>query len=202
MLVACVALNLLGLYITAVFKLSVYLDMVGTAIASIVLGPWHGVIVALASSNLGILTGDPATGYFTPVNIVGALLWGYGIRRFKLGNSFTGFLSLNLIVPLGCSLVAAPIAVQVFGLSNGHASTQGTLSLEALGLPLIAATFSSNLVTSIFDKLLSGLFALTAFAFLHSRMGIPADHIRLVERLTARPGSAQQSSFQLAMEKP
>ncbi|MGW9020164.1 hypothetical protein ACWGOE_01615 [Leucobacter chromiiresistens] len=180
-----VALNLLGLWITAVFKLSVYLDMVGTAIASLVLGPWHGVAVALLSSNLGFVTGDLHTWEFTPVNIAGALIWGYGVRRLRLGASLTRFFSLNLAVALGCSLVAAPIVVAAFGGENGHASVSAVLSLESLGVPMMASVFSANIITSIMDKLLTGFVGLAVFTLLHGRIGVPAAHMPLVEKLAA-----------------
>ncbi|MEZ5189909.1 MAG: hypothetical protein R2717_02785 [Schumannella sp.] len=36
----CVALNIVGGYIASALRLPVYLDMIGTAISAIVLGPW------------------------------------------------------------------------------------------------------------------------------------------------------------------
>lgn len=170
-LMGCIAINLIGLYGTHVLSLSVYLDMLGTAIASIVLGPWQGVFVAIASSNLGFLTGDPTTGYFTPVNVVGALLWGYGIRRVGFDAGFAHFVGLTVVVAIGCSLVAAPIIVYIFGTGNEHASMQGALALASLGLPFIAATFSSNLVASVLDKLVAGFIALAVLALLQRRWG-------------------------------
>lgn len=184
LMVGCVALNLLGLWVTAVFKLSVYLDMVGTAIASIVLGPWHGVAVGIASSNLGFLTGDPATNPFTLVNIAGALVWGYGVRRFRMGADLGRFVTLDLIVAAVCSAVAVPILLIAFGGYNGHASVGAVLSLQADGLPTLVSLFSTNIVTSIIDKLITGVIVLLAFVLLHRRFRIPVGHMPLVERLS------------------
>lgn len=200
LIVVCVALNLLGLWITAIFKLSVYLDMVGTAIASLMLGPWHGVAVALVSSNLGLVTGDLHTWEFTPVNIAGALIWGYGIRRFRLGASFTRFFSLNLGVAMGCSVVASPIVVLVFDGQNGHASVEAVLSLEALGLPLMASVFSANIITSIMDKLLTGFIGLLACTLLHRRFGLSAGHMPLVEQLGALRSAGAGGGVRLQLQ--
>lgn len=183
-LVACVGVNLLGLHLTAVFKLSVYLDMVGTGLASVILGPWHGAAVALVSSNLGFLRGDPTTIYFAPVNIVGALIWGYGIRRFRMGTDFSRFVSLNMAVALGCTIVAVPTLAMVFGGHNGHASVEAILSLEGNGIPMLASLFSANIVTNALDKLVTGVIVLMVFVLLHTRAGLPADHFPLVERLS------------------
>ena len=180
-----VVLNLLGLYVTGVFKLSVYLDMVGTAIAAMLLGPWHGIAVAIASNSLGFLTGDNATIPFTPVNIVGALVWGYGIRKFRMGADLSRFVSLNLLTAAACSLVAAPIVAVVFHGGDGHISEQAVLSLEAMQVSFLASVFSVNIVTSITDKLLTGFIALGILLFLRSRAGISMPHMPLVEKLGA-----------------
>lgn len=182
-MVTCVVVNLLGLSTTAVFKLSVYLDMVGTAIAALVLGPWHGVAVAIASNGLGFLTGDLHTLEFTPVNVVGALVWGYGVRKFRLGDGLPRFVTLSLLTALACSLVAAPIVAAVFHGGQGHASEQAVLSLEAMQIPFAASVFSTNIVTSVMDKLLTGFIALAVFVVLHRRTQVPAHHMPLVERI-------------------
>lgn len=185
LMAGCITLNLLGLWITAIFKLSVYLDMVGTALAAIVLGPWHGVAVGILSSNLGFLTGDPATNPFTPVNIAGALVWGYGVRRLRMGADLGRFVALDVIVAAVCSVVAVPILFVVFGGRSGHASAEAILSLEADGLPILVSLFSANIVTNIMDKLVSGVVVLLVFVLLHRKLGVPADHMPLVEKLAA-----------------
>lgn len=184
-LCACVAINLVGLSLTAVFHLSVYLDMVGTAIAAIMLGPWHGVVVAIASSSLGFVTGDPHTVGFTPVNIVGALVWGFGVRRFSMGAGLGRFTILNVSTAVACSLVAAPLVAMMFHGGDGHASERSILALEAMHLPFIASVFSTNIVTSIVDKLLTGFLALIVFVVAHRLLGVPSEHMPLVEKLAA-----------------
>lgn len=183
LLISCVVVNLLGLYTANVFKLSVYLDMVGTAIASIVLGPWHGVAVAVATNGLGILAGDAATIPFMPVNIVGALIWGYGVRRFHLGATISRYMSLSLLAAVGCSLVAAPIVLAVFHGGAGHASEQTVLSLEAMQVPFFMSVLSTNIITSILDKMLTGFIALAAFTLLYNKAGFVAEHMPVVEKL-------------------
>lgn len=185
LLAAAVVINLLGLYLVGVFRLSVYLDMVGTALAAIVLGPWPGVAVAVASNGLGFLTGDMHTLEFMPVNIAGALVWGYGVRRFGFGADLSRYVSLNFLAALVCSLVAAPIVVAVFFGEAGHASNLAVLSLEARQVPFVVSVFTTNIVTSILDKLLTGFIVLLALILLHNRGGLPAGHMPLVEKLGA-----------------
>lgn len=185
LLLACVAANLIGLHMTGVFRLSVYLDMVGTAVAALALGPWHGVAVAVTSSALGFVTGDPNTVSFTPVNVIGALVWGYGLRRFGMGTDLPRFVCLNLLTAVACTIVAAPIVSMLFHGGDGHASEQAVLSLEAMHVPFAVSVFVANIVTSVADKLLVGFIALVAFVMLHGRLGLSAAHMPLVEKLGA-----------------
>lgn len=162
LVIACFGVNNLGGQFVAIFGVPLYLDMVGTAIAAIALGPWYGVAAGLANNVLGsILETNLPSLWFALVNVVGALIWGYGVRAWKLGRSPLRFLLLNLTVALACSLAAVPILVLVFGGSTGHTGQDAILPvLAALGAGLWGAVFSSNLLLSTVDKLLSGYFAL------------------------------------------
>ena len=187
-MLGCVATNLLGLVLASFFTLTVYLDMVGTAIAAIALGPWHGVAVAIASNGLGFVTGDVATLDFIPVNVAGALIWGFGVRRFRAGTSLARFGILQLVAAVGCSLVATPIVAANFHGGEGHASELAMLRLAA-DLPFLASVLLPNLVTSVVDKLLTGFLALLAIAVLHRTLRLPIDRVPIIGRLTA-PASA------------
>lgn len=193
-LFACVIVNLVGLSATALFDLSLYLDMIGTAIAAFAFGPWYGVAVAASSSGLGFVTGDVHTVDFMAVNVVGALVWGYGLRRFQMGTTLGRFTSLNLLTALACSIVAAPLVAMFFHGGAGHASERSMLALEAMHLPFIASVFSANIVTSATDKLLTGFLALIVLTLLHRTSGVPVRHMPLVEKLAALRASAQPAT--------
>lgn len=140
--------------------LPIYLDMIGTAIAAIMLGPWIGVAVGLSSSLLTstVIMDWPGMS-FALFNVAGALIWGFGFHHWRMRTPLK-FLLLNIMVGLGCTLVAVPVLVFVFGGSSG--TSQDTLIpvAELLGKQLWAAVFSSNLLTSVADKLISGVVAL------------------------------------------
>jgi energy-coupling factor transport system substrate-specific component len=185
LLLGCVALNLLGIVVVQALHLPIYLDMIGTATASIMLGPWHGALVALSSNLLGFTVGAPGAAPFALVNLAGALVWGYGVRRFGMGAGIGRFFVLNLLAATACSLVGAPLGVILFGGLSGHGSDTVTNSIVTMGIPLIAAAFSANILTSVIDKLLTGFIALMIFVWLHRATGFPATHMPLVERLSA-----------------
>ena len=159
-LVACVGLNIFGNTVTMKYGLPVFLDMIGTATAAIVLGPWFGAAVAIATGVATSLSGAPVSLVFSLVGVAGALAWGYGFHRFGMGRTPLRFLLLNLVTAVLCTLVAVPITVFVFGGTVTHASNSLTESIIALGESLWLAVFSANLLASLADKLISGYLAL------------------------------------------
>lgn len=200
-LASCLVLDFAGHTLVGVLHLSLYLDMIGTALAAIVLGPWPGVLVALVGNTAGLAVHGTMVLPFTLVNVVGALVWGYGIRRWQLGTTVPRFLVLSLIAAVACTLVAVPVLVFGFGGGTGHAGDALTRTLESFGAPLGLAVLQANLVTSIADKLLSGFLALALASAIcgavskRDRGGVPLLDVRPArprtwvgaERIALRP---------------
>lgn len=171
---AAVCLNTVGHGFVAWLGLPLYFDMLGTCIAAIALGPWWGAGVGLATNLLGATINSQAAIPFAAVNIVGALVWGYGVRSFGMGKTLPRFFALNLVVALTCTLTAVPILVLLFGGSAGHSSESLTGTFSHLGETLALAVFSSNLVSSVADKLIAGFVALVLLGSLSRWMPAPA----------------------------
>ncbi|KTR82250.1 hypothetical protein NS220_19055, partial [Microbacterium testaceum] len=184
-ILGCLVLNLAGLVVVQELHLPIYLDMAGTAVTAIVFGPWYGVAVGMMTNLLGFVVGAPGAAPFALVNVAGALVWGYGIRRFGMGGDIVRYFQLNLLVAVACTSVGAPLGVFLFGGLSGHGSDTVTVSLEHLGLPLIAAAFSTNILTSVIDKLLTGFIALIVFVWLRRAFGVSSAHMPLVDHLHA-----------------
>jgi len=159
-MIACVAINTLGNAVIAKFQLPVWLDMVGTATASLALGPWFGAAVGLATNLLAFFAGTQVGIPYALVNVVGALIWGYGVRGLGLGRTPLRFLLLNMLVALGCTVVAVPITIAVLGVETGHTTDTFMAWLVALGGGLWTSVFAVNMLASLVDKLISGYFAL------------------------------------------
>lgn len=159
-LVLCLLANLLGRGMVDLLHLPLYLDMVGTAIAAVLLGPWWGAGVGAATNVLGSVISGPASLAFIPVNVVGALVWGYGVRH-GWGRSAARFLVLSMAVGVACTLVAAPIVLLVFGgYTFLHAEDTLTRTIVGHVGHLGVAVFASNLITSLADKVISGFVGL------------------------------------------
>lgn len=170
---ACIALNTSGFALVAWIGLPLYFDMVGTAIAAILLGPWVGVAVGLSTNGVGMAVTGSSSIAFALVNIVGALVWGYGARRFQMCRTMPRYLLLNVLVALSCSLVASALLIFMFNGGTGHASESTTRNLAQMGNPMSFAVLISNVVHSLADKLLTGFVVLGAFGAVRRWIEVP-----------------------------
>jgi len=169
-LVACVVANLLGRGLVQVVQIPLHLDMVGTALASILLGPWWGALCGLTTAAAGVPISSWDSMAFAPVQIVGALLWGYGVRRFDLGRDLGRYFLLNVVVAFVCTCLSVPILAQL-GYVTSNASTEVEAAIaQAVGVVWVGV-FIGNLITSVADKMISGFVALVVSDSVADRIG-------------------------------
>jgi energy-coupling factor transport system substrate-specific component len=171
-MVACLATNLMGRVLVDTLDLPVYLDMVGTAFSAVLLGPWWGALVGGLTNVAGVSVSGSDSLLFAPVNIVGALLWGYGVRR-GLARTIPRFFGLNLVVAVVCSCVAVPTIVVLQQGFVGHGADRITLSAMALLSSVWASVTVANLLTSVVDKLICGFVSLAVLESLPAPMRPP-----------------------------
>lgn len=154
------ALNIVGGTINTALKLPTFLDMIGTAVAAIVLGPWWGALVGVITNVGGSFINGPIGIPFALANVAGALVWGYGVRSWGMGSNSIKYFILNVLVALAVSATAAPIVIFVFGGATGHSSDAITAAFAQAGQDLITAVFASNVIVSLADKIIAGYVAL------------------------------------------
>lgn len=153
------ALNIVGGLINTALKLPIFLDMIGTAVVAIVLGPWWGALVGVITNVVSSFISGPIGLPFAACNVIGALVWGYGVR-WGFGKKYWSYFLLNMVVAFFVSLVAVPIYVFIFGGATGHFADLMTATFVAMGQNLITSVFSSNILVSLADKIISGFVAL------------------------------------------
>jgi len=179
-----VVLNQLGLGTNMHFGFSLFLDMIGTCVAAIVLGPWYGVAVAVLYHGMAYVTTYEAGGaVFVIVNIAGALVWGYGVRRFRMGDSFFRFTLLGVATAIVCSALGIPLNMLLTFGGTWTGLDTSVLAVEAAGASFEAAVFSVNLTASLLDKFLTGFIALVLFVLLQRHCRVSAAHMPLVKHL-------------------
>ena len=152
---AMAALNIVAGTIVATLKLPVYLDMTGTMVASVALGPWWGALTAVITNTAGSLTMGPTEIPFALCNVVGALVWGFGIRTFGMGRSFMRLVILGVVVGVLTQLMAAPIITFLFGGATGSSTDVLIATFAAAGQSLFVASFLGGIASSVADKLIS-----------------------------------------------
>lgn len=81
------------------------------------------------------------------------------------------FMLLSALVGLSATLVAVPITLGVHGGYTDHSSSELPRSFADTVPWLVAAVLGSSLITSLFDKLVSGFVALAALDGLAPRVG-------------------------------
>jgi energy-coupling factor transport system substrate-specific component len=167
---AAAALNIVGSTINTALKLPIFLDMIGTCVAAIVLGPWWGALVGVITNVGGSLINGPIGIPFALANVAGALVWGYGVRSWGMGRNNVTYFILNIIVSLAVTAAAAPIVIFVFGGATGHSSDALTAAFAQAGQDLITSVFASNIIVSLADKIIAGYVALAIINALPSNL--------------------------------
>jgi energy-coupling factor transport system substrate-specific component len=154
-----------------------FMDMIGTAIVALVLGPLWAVLVGVLSAliTLPIVQLGALPLLFTPVVIIGALAWGLGIHRFKMGTTLLRFITLNLLVGAICTATAVII---VFATLDGQTlmpvAEHMADSVVTMGVPRFMAVLFTNLTLSVADKMLAGIVALIATSTVLRKYAPPA----------------------------
>ena len=164
-------LNVIGGTVAGALKLPIFLDMIGTAVVAMTIGPWWGALVGVITNvTSGYITG-PVSIPFAACNVVGALIWGYG-TKWGWANDKLKFFGLSVASAVGVSLMAAPIVIFVFGGATGHASDVLTAGLIAAGGDMWTSVFSSNIIVSSADKILSSFLALAIIGALPTNLQV------------------------------
>lgn len=174
---AAVALNIVGNYINDTLKLPTFLDMIGTAVVAITIGPWWGALAGALTNTVNGFISNPISLPFAVVNVIGALVWGYGVR-WGMAKTLPRYFILALIVALACTLMAVPIYVFLFGGATGHFSDMMTAAFVGMGANLITSVFSSNIIVSLADKIIASFVAL---AILEALPPMLTNHLEIVK---------------------
>lgn len=165
-MLACFVMNMIGRELVDTLHLPIYLDMVGTALAAITLGPWRGAAVGLSTSLIGALTSGWVSIPFGLVEVAGALVWGYGIKRYAMGRTLPRFFALSLVAAVVCSAFAVPIIIALNGESFKDAHGMVVDLMKQTFPNRWLASIAANLFTSTLDKLISSFVALVGLSML------------------------------------
>lgn len=148
-----VAINYVGGLIAQSLSLPIYLDSIGTVIVAAIMGPWigaaSGILYNIISS---LISGNIMASLFGLCNLGSGLIVGYMARMNKFRTPLHVVIA-TVLVSLWNSIVAAPIAMVVYGGIDGNAGTNLMIAgLQALGQNLMGAAFLARIPANLLDK--------------------------------------------------
>jgi energy-coupling factor transport system substrate-specific component len=152
----CIALNLTVGQITALLKIPIYLDSIGTVLVAVLVGPWSAVICGSFANLLASAFGNPSMMFFIPVVVVIGAFTGYLARR-------GWFRRWYLVVPGGilqgvlAAIVSAPISAYLFSGVMMAGTDFLVMYFRSMGNTLLNSVFYQGLASDPVDKLVTYL---------------------------------------------
>lgn len=148
-----VAINYVGGTIASSLALPIYLDSIGTIVVAAIMGPWIGATSGVLYNIISSLIGGNIMGsLFGLCNLGSGLIVGYMARKKKF-NAIWHIAIAIVLVSLWNSIVAAPIAMVVYGGIDSNAGTNLMIAgFQALGQDLMSAAFLARIPANLLDK--------------------------------------------------
>lgn len=146
-----VALNVALAFVVAQFGLPVYLDTVGTVLATLLGGLGAGVAAGLLSQALSGLQIGAYMLAFAPLQVLAAVL-ARGVAERRGFASTPRSVAWGLALGLVMGLVSSVIAYLVFKGVTATGTTAVTSLLRGLGLSLPEAVVVASVGTDVLDK--------------------------------------------------
>ncbi len=148
-----------------ILKLPVYLDAIGTILASMLMGWGPGVIVGVLSFVVAAAVISPSYIWFCGTQAVIALYIAFVATRFRAFSSLPRVAVSGLLLGVITGTVSAPVIVFVYGGVTGSGRDLLTAAFIGTGQQVYKAVILSGAASEPFDKLLQ---VLTAYAILRS----------------------------------
>jgi len=150
-----IAINLVIGELVLIFKIPLFLDMIGTVIISMVAGPWVGMLTG-AITNLVHGTWNPVLGAFFPVQVGMALVVGFMSKRGMV-KSFWKAIVTALIAMVVTLAISVSITVVFFGGITGTGSDAITAFMLSIGMDMWGAVLVQKVIIESLDRIFNVL---------------------------------------------
>lgn len=180
---AAVGINYIGKLIAASLKLPLWLDAIGTTLASILAGPIIGAISGAVNNIIYGLTADPVSFVYAISSIAIGIT--VGIMAYKgwmdsIGKSIV----TGLLVALVSAIVSTPINIGFWGGQTGNLWGDALFAyLTKNGSPLALASFLDELVVDLPDKVATIVIAFLIFKGLPKKLTLLYNNNSELEKL-------------------
>jgi len=180
---AAVGINYIGKLFAGVLKLPLWLDSIGTVLASMLSGPIIGAICGAINNIIYGLTMDPVSFIYALTSI--AIGIAVGIMAYKgwiknIGKAIV----VGLVAALVAAIVSTPINIGFWGGQTGNIWGDALYaSLVANKWPVWIASFLDEIVVDIPDKVATVLVSYLIFKGLPKKLTVLYSNKNEIERL-------------------
>ena len=164
-----IAINIILGEIALLLKLPVYLDGAGTIFISVICGPWVGALTGALTNIIWGITIDPNMLPWFPVAIFIGLVAGF-MARWGWFKKWWKVIVTGFVISIFTTIVAAPIAVYLYGGITTSGSSFVTAFLLQTGQNLWAAVLTTSALTDPLDKIVSSLLAFAVLLAMSPRL--------------------------------
>lgn len=180
---AAIGINYLGKLFAGLLKLPLWLDSIGTVLASMLAGPIIGAIAGIVNNIIYGFTADPISFVYAITSAVIGLV--VGIMAYKGWIANVGkALVLGLVVGLIAATVSTPLNIMFWGGQTGNVWGDALFAtMMAQDMPLWFASFADSIVVDVPDKMATVLISFLLFKGLPKNLTLMYDNRSEIERL-------------------
>jgi len=160
---AAIGINYLGKLFAGLLKLPLWLDSIGTVLASMLAGPIIGGIAGAVNNIIYGFTADPISFVYAITSAVIGLV--VGIMAYKGWIANVGkALVLGLVVGFIAAIVSTPLNILFWGGQTGNVWGDALFAtMMSNNMPLWLASFADSIVVDVPDKMATVLISFLIF---------------------------------------
>jgi energy-coupling factor transport system substrate-specific component len=180
---AAVGINYIGKLFAAALKLPLWLDSIGTILASMLAGPIAGAVCGAINNIIYGLTMDPISFIYGLTSIAIGLVVGIMAYRGWI-KSIGKAVVVGLVAACVSAIVSTPINIGFWGGTTGNIWGDAVYtSLIANHFPMWIASFVDEIIVDVPDKIATVLVAFAIFKGLPKKLTILYSNDNKIEKL-------------------
>jgi energy-coupling factor transport system substrate-specific component len=180
---AAVGINFLGKLFASVLKLPLWVDAIGTVLASMLAGPIVGAIVGIVNNIVYGFTTDPISFVYAITQAVIGIV--VGVMAYKGWISNIGkAIVLGVVVGFIAATVSTPLNIIFWEGTTGNVWGDALFAtMLAKDMPLWLASFADSIVVDVPDKVVTVLLSFLIFKGLPKNVKLMYNNESKIERL-------------------
>lgn len=180
---AAIGINYLGKLFAGLLKLPLWVDSIGTVLASMLAGPIVGAIAGILNNIIYGFTADPISFVYAITSAVIGLV--VGVMAYKGWIANVGkALVLGFVVGLIAATVSTPLNIMFWGGQTGNIWGDALFAtMMTQDMPLWFASFADSIVVDVPDKMATVLISFLIFKGLPKNLTHMYDNRSKIERL-------------------